>query len=375
MRTVALDLGVNSISCCEVQDGKVIFRTTVRSFKALSDRLGPNTPPARVLFESCREAWHIHDQLAAAGHQPLMLDTIRAKQIGIGEHKRKTDRLDAEKLALALEAGRIPLAHVLSPPRRQLRHHLAVRKTLVEARAQQVTVVRGLARTFGHSLPSCATEHFVSALRRAALDEQTRALVAPLQASLEVLNTQIALVDDKLEQLAQQEPVIMQLATAPGVGLIVAAAFVSVIDDAGRFRDAHQVESYLGLVPSEDTTGGRRRLGAISKQGNSYLRALLVQSSWSISRRKDDDPLTRWAHSVAERRGKRIAVVALARRLAGVLWSMWRHGTVYDPAKVGLASARGLSQAAQSAAVRAQAMNKAARKSQRRRQTVEGNVN
>jgi len=100
-----------------------------------------------------------------------------------------------------------------------------------------------------------------------------------------------------------------------------------------------------------------------------------VQASWCILRRKDNDPLTRWAKDVAERRGKRIAVVALARRLAGVLWSMWRHGTVYDPSKVGLASARGLSLAAQSAAVRAAAMQQAARKIQRRRRTVEGNVN
>jgi hypothetical protein len=76
----------------------------------------------------------------------------------------------------------------------------------------------------------------------------------------------------------------MQLTTTPGVGPIVAASFVSVVDDAYRFRRAHQVESYLGLVPSEDTTGGKRRLGAISKQGNSYLRALLVQAAWVIMR-------------------------------------------------------------------------------------------
>jgi transposase len=82
------------------------------------------------------------------------------------------------------------------------------------------------------------------------------------------------------------------------------------------------------LVPSEDTTGGRRRLGA--KAGNLYVRSLLVEVSWTLLRNKDGDPLARWARQLVRRRGARIAVVALARRLAGVLWAVWRDGTVYD---------------------------------------------
>jgi transposase len=131
--------------------------------------------------------------------------------------------------------------------------------------------------------------------------------------------------------------------SAPGVGVVVAAAFVSVIDEANRFAKAHHVESYLGLVPSEDSSGGKRRVGAISKAGNPYLRALLIQSAWCILRLADDaDPLKAWAVALAERRGKRIAVVALARRLAGVLWAMWRDGTFYDPGLASRASVRGL---------------------------------
>ena len=94
------------------------------------------------------------------------------------------------------------------------------------------------------------------------------------------------------------------------------------------FKKAHQLESYLGLVPSEDSSGGKRRLGGISKRGNPYMRALLVQSAWCILRLRDtSDPIKAWADSLAERRGKRVAVVAIARRLAGVLWAMWRDGT------------------------------------------------
>ena len=341
MRSVALDLG-SRISYCEVKDGKVVERATVGSLSDLVPLLGSNTPPARVAFEAGCEAWLVHDQLQAWGHEPLMLDTTRVRQLGVGQHKRKNDRIDAETMAMALDVGRIPLAHVLSPHRRELRMQLGARRALVETRAQYVTQIRGLARAHGKHLPSCDTENFVERLRETPLDEQTRALVEPLVKVLEVLTPQIALVEKKLEQLCAAEPVIKRLGTTPGVRLIVAAAFVSVIDEASRFRRAHHVEAYVGLVPSEHTSI-HRKLGAITKQGNSYLRALLVQAAHSVFRLRADDPLKRWGESIAERRGKRIAVIAVARRLVGILWAMWRDGSVYNPTKLGLATANGLS--------------------------------
>jgi transposase len=207
-----------------------------------------------------------------------------------------------------------------------------------------------------------------ASVRKTSLSEATRLLIGPALAVLETLDAQILVVERKLEQLCARAPVIQQLCTAPGVSLIVAAAFVSVIDEARRFRNAHQVESYLGLVPSEDTTGGRQRLGRITKAGNSYLRALLVQAAWSVLRQRNpNDPLKQWGEAIAARRGKRIAVVAVARRMAGMMWAMWRKDTVYEPTLVGRASACGLDAQAQSAATRAQAMNQAAKKLARRR--------
>jgi transposase len=106
----------------------------------------------------------------------------------------------------------------------------------------------------------------------------------------------------------------MLLKTAPGVATVVAAAFISVVDDAKRFRKAHELESYLGLVPSEDTSG-KRRLGAITKRGNAYTRALLVQAAWAVLKQKGDDPLAQWGRAIALKRSKRIAAIAVARRL------------------------------------------------------------
>jgi transposase len=341
MRNVALDLG-SRITYCEVKDGKVIERSSATSLSGLERLIGPNTPPARIVFEACREAWSVHDQLLAWSHEPLMLDTTRVRQLGIGQHKRKNDRIDAETMALALEAGRIPLAHVLSPHRRELRLQLGARRALVGTRAEYVTQIRGLLRANGKRVAGCDTENFVEHLSKTPLDDRTRALTEPLVKVLEMITPQITLVDNKLEQLCADEPVIKRLRTVPGVALVIAAAFVSVIDEAKRFRRAHEVEAYVGLVPSENTSV-HRRLGAITKQGNTYLRALMVQAAHSVFRLRADDPLKKWGEAVESRRGKRIAVVAVARRLVGILWAMWRDGSVYSPTKLGFATASGLS--------------------------------
>ena len=359
---------------CEITDGGVIQRGVLAGLSQLQRRLGPETPPARVAFEACREGWYVADRLTAWGHEAVMVDTTRVKQLGIGQHGRKNDRIDAEVLATALLSGRIPQAHILSPARQKLRLVLSVRRSLVETRAQYITSVRGLVRARGGHVPSCQTHDFLDRLHEVTLDEQAQQLIEPLRASLEVLGRQIAELDLAIEELCDQEPVIRRLMTVPCIGSVVAAAFVSVIDEAGRFRNAHQVESYLGLVPSEDSTGGRRRLGAISKAGNSYVRSLLVEVSWTLLRKKDD-PLARWARQLARRRGLRIAVVALARRLAGVLWAIWRDGTVYDPHEVGLKSAEGVSRHARERDFQAQALrsagDKAARRLRRARRTLE----
>jgi transposase len=310
MRSVGLDLGVRHIAYCEVADGKVVDRTTVRSLSELASRLGPKSTPARVAFEACREGWHIHDKLAEWGHDPRMLDTTRIRQIGVGHHRRKNDPIDAEAMAQAVDAGRLPEAHVLSPERRSLRAKLSVRGALVETRSQYVTTIRGLARSAGVLLPKCAPTNFVARLEKTKLDEPTRELIAPLVMLLRALEPELARVEQAFAEFAEKDPVLNLCATAPGVGLIVAATFVSVIDEAHRFKNAHAVSAYLGLVPSESTTGGphKRRLGSITKQGNRMARAMLVQAAWSIMRLGDrDDPLRRWAEHLANTRGKRIA--------------------------------------------------------------------
>ncbi|MGO9834119.1 MAG: IS110 family transposase, partial [Polyangiaceae bacterium] len=194
VRNVGLDLGARHIAYCEVADGQVVERATFRSLAELERKVGPGTPDARVAFEACREGWHVHDTLRRWGKEPVMLDTTRVRQIGVGQHGRKNDALDAEAMARALDAGRVPLAHVLSPERRALRAKLSIRGELVDMRARQVTILRGLARAAGVLLPTGRTGHFLAVLECAPLDAATRALVAPIVATLTTANEQIALV-------------------------------------------------------------------------------------------------------------------------------------------------------------------------------------
>ncbi len=238
---------------------------------------------------------------------------------------------------------------------------LGARRALVEARAQAIMTTRGFIRARGIRIVGGHAPSFARIVRGMALDEFTRELVDPLVHTMDELNDQIAECDRKVETLCAREPTIAMLKTAPGVGTVVAAAFVSVVDDAHRFQSAHQLESYLGLAPSENTSG-QRRIGAITKHGNAYMRSLLVQSALSILRLKKADPLKEWGRAVMARRGLKVAVVALARRLAGVLWAMWRNGTVYEPARVGRASAEGVRDHAQSLEFQAAAIARASRK-------------
>lgn len=199
MRKIALDLGVRKTACCEVKDGTVVQRATVTSVENLSSLLGPKAEPAVVAIEACREAWHVHDLLRSWGNEVVLVDTTRSRRLGIGQHGRKTDRIDAEVLALALERGGIPIAHVLSPHRRELRRWLSVRRALVESRANFVTTCRGLAREQGVVLPKCQAPVFAKKARQFA--GKALEVIEPLLKQLEAINPELVAVARRALQL------------------------------------------------------------------------------------------------------------------------------------------------------------------------------
>lgn len=139
-----------------------------------------------------------------------------------------------------------------------------------------------------------------------------------------------------IAQLSKDDPAVALLMTAPSIGPVTASAVVATVDDISRFNSAHQFEAFLGLVPGERSSGEKRRVGKITKAGNSRVRYLLVEAGWRIMRSKGEETaaLREWALLIATRRGKRIAVVARARRVAGILYAMWRDNTPYNGANL-----------------------------------------
>jgi hypothetical protein len=147
MRIVALDLGKRKISYCEVKEGHVHRRLTVSCIETLESELGVDQAAASVAIEACREAWRVHDLLTSWGNKVVVVDTTRVRRLGVGPHGRKTDRVDAEVLALALERGGIPMAHVLSPARRELRRCLGVRTNSVRLGRFRLAVIQAWSHT------------------------------------------------------------------------------------------------------------------------------------------------------------------------------------------------------------------------------------
>lgn len=148
--------------------------------------------------------------------------------------------------------------------------------------------------------------------------------------SIQELNVQIAEADQALEDAAASDPTCKLLMTAPGVGPTTAVRFVAAIDNVERFPNAHRLESYLGLTPGENSSSQRKRKTALTKAGPSKMRWVLVQAAWAARRYYRDDPLVLWSKEVERRRGKQVAVMALVRRLTGVLYAMWRDRSPYN---------------------------------------------
>jgi transposase len=150
---------------------------------------------------------------------------------------------------------------------------------------------------------------------------------------LETLREQIAQADTELKVLARADDRMRRLMTVPGVGRVTAARFVAALDNVARFPNAASVASYLGLIPGENTTGFRAKRTRLTRAGAPQVRWALGQAAWSLYLHRPADPMVQWAKQVVARRGKQVAIMALARKLAHVLYALWKHETTYDPAR------------------------------------------
>ena len=339
MEHIGIDVHKRESQICILTPEDEMIERRIQSTRQQFTAMFADRPPARVLLEATTESEWVAQTIEGLGHEVIVADPNYAPMYPERRRRVKTDRRDARMLAEAARLGSYRPAHRVSAEQRQVRRQLLVRDLLVRARGRTISLVRTLVRSDGLRVRAGDADQFGRYVKALELPDELLATIAPLLALWEQLTAQLAEADAQLEATVASNPVVQRLTTAPGVGPVIATAFVATLDEAGRFGGAHQVESYLGLVPSEDSSADRHRRGHITKAGNPRMRWLLVQAAWAArrSRRADAADLRAWANQLATRRGARIASVALARRLAGILFAMWRDQTTFHGAHVGAA--------------------------------------
>jgi transposase len=318
--------------CIVTAQGELIERRIPTTPTALAGLLCPR-PSAKILLEASTESEWVARCLERLGHSVILGDPNFAPMYATRSRRVKTDRRDARALCEAAVLGAYRAAHRLSDAQRHVRARLAVHDTLVRTRTRYIALIRALLRQHGWRLRPGQAEHIAARVLALRVPGRLLSEIAPLLAVIQHVNRQLAYTDRAIAHSTRPDARVQRLQTLPYIGPVTAAAFVATLDDAARFRDAHQVAAYLGLVPRELSSGETQRRGRITKTGNVRVRWLLVQAAHSIRRSRDPRlaPLAAWATRIAARRGKKIASVALARRLAGILYAMLRDGTDYAP--------------------------------------------
>lgn len=281
----------------------------------------------RVGMEATGHARWFERLVAELGFELWIGDPARIKAKRV--RKQKTDRQDAQLLLTLLVEDRFPRVWVPSPENRDLRqllwhrHRLVQMRTRIMNQLQAVAMNEGLRRKKALWSPSGRKQ-----LQSFLLGTWASRRRQDLLQLIDQLNPTIDELTAAVEKEAEKLPEALRLMTHPGVGPLTALAFVLIIGTPQRFQCGKQIGSYLGLIPCEDSSAGHQRLGHISKQGNSLLRFLLVEAA-QVAVRLDPDWRRRFLH-LAIRRERRIAKVAMARKLAVRLFWMWRKGWDYQ---------------------------------------------
>lgn len=332
MNHVAVDIGSRQSQYCErTADGEVVRSGRLKNaaLKEFFDAL----EPSEVVLESCSEAFTLAEWAMQGEHKVTVVPSTLAPALGVGARGVKTDKRDAENLSLAsCRMAQLPAVHVPSSFARELRRQLTSRALLVAMRTMAVNNVRGYLRQHVVTLKKGASSSLPKRARAELLarEEGVSGHLEQVLATTEWLTKQIQEADRQLSLVVEKDAACVRMMTVPGVGPVTAAALRAVVDDVSRFAHAHLLEAYLGLTPGESSSGERTQRLGISKAGSAIVRASLVQAAWSAWRTAPNEPMVKWAKALAERRGRRIAIVGFARKLAGILYALWRDGTEYS---------------------------------------------
>jgi transposase len=334
--TIGLDLGDRSSWYCVLDEtGHVVLEPRLSTTPQAMKEVFGGMPRSRIALETGMHSPWVSRGLNELGHEVIVAHARNVRLIG--ESRKKDDRLDAQTLArLARIDPQLlcPVKHRSARAQADLTV-IRARAGLVRARTALVNTARGLAKSYGERLRGCNVRNMNPEKAEGLSPELQRAL-EPLLAAIESLSERIGECNERIEDLAQKSyPQVALLKQVKGVGTLIALTFLLTLEDAHRFRKSRDVGCYLGLQPGRRNSGQCEPQMHISKEGDPYLRTLLVQGAQHILGPFGVDcDLRRWGLRLAERggrNGKKRAIIATARKLAVLLHHLWVSGEVYDP--------------------------------------------
>jgi transposase len=332
-----LDVGFKRTAVCVVDSsGRIVWRGVVDTHpQAIAAALHRwRGEIEKVGLETGSMSPWLARGLGVLGIPVVCMDARRAAD-AIKSRRVKSDKADAFALAEMLRTGWYSTVHVKSEDSHRLKALLGARDQLVRAKRALGNQVRGLLRPFGIRLPSRqGTKKFAEAAHQAvAHDAVLSASVTALMEALAAIDGQLARLDDRLKELARRSPVCWRLMSVPGVGPIVALAFMAAIEDVGRFARMRDIGVYLGLTPKRYQSGETDVGLGISHQGDAMARHYLYEAAnVLLTTVRSPSALKSWGLKLVKRRGPKRARVAVARKLAAVLGRIWKDGTHFAAA-------------------------------------------
>lgn len=320
----------DSVICALNHDGSAVMPIkTIRTaniFIFFSDKLD-----WELGIEASGGTNHVVTKLREMGIKVTLINSNQFRGIGIGG--KKTDHRDAKALAECLRVGFTPEVHVKSSLNREIKSLVVNRELIVQTRTRMINHVRGTLREYGENIPVGSKNFFKEASMKIANIENGY-LKSSLEDTLELirrLSEQERIMKERLASLLTSDERYNRLKTIPGVGDLVATMTICVVDDIARFKSADQFASYLGLVPKVHASADMRMMGHITRSGSEILRRYLIHGAraW-MKYTSEGDPNRTWAEKVKERRGMNKATVALAHRMARIMFAVLRDGSEYN---------------------------------------------
>ncbi|MBF0604086.1 MAG: IS110 family transposase [Nitrospirae bacterium] len=303
------------------QQGKVVLKKRLDRDKMLP--FFANLPPCLIGLEACSSSHYWAREIRRFGHNVRLMNPLFVKPYV------KNDYNDAEGICEAVSRPNMRFVPIKTVTQQDIQALHRMRSQLIQERTALANQTRGLLgeysivipRGIGHlrtRLPLILdnADNQLTEIGRVLFSEQYHRMVE--------FDDKIAAIDNRIETLFKNDELCMKIENIPGIGKLTATAILAAVGDGHEFRNGRQMAAWLGLVPRQNSTGGKTRLGGISKLGDSYLRTLLIHGARSVVYRaiKRDDPRSQWINSVRVRRGENVACVALANKNARIIWAM-----------------------------------------------------